>query len=142
MTIQQERQALEDLEGFAERNPEEFQVIIEKLVKDRFMISLDITSFDISVAEHWSTGCSDFMKKCINKGGYEGFDILAYAKYYGGSVNEGKYSESSDEVYILHDKNMWSSDEVESQKKAVDFLDSAFDRWLKDNPNDQYTFSG
>lgn len=135
MTIQREKQALIDLKQFAKDNPEEFQEIIERLNEKRFMIDINITSFNIKTAEYWSMDCSDFIQKRMEDFGYEGLSTLSYTKYYGGSVNEGKYSGSSDYAYVLYDANIWGNDEDESQRKAEEFLDSEFDRWLEKNTN-------
>lgn len=136
MTIEKAKQALKDLKSFANNNPQEFDNIIKELGKNGYVTNIDNYYFEVEVAEYWMPYCCEYIYEYMQEKGYENCTIMAYAKYYGESTPpKGKYDACSHYMYVLYDENIWGADEDISQRRAEEFLDSEFDRSLKNNAN-------
>ena len=135
MTIKKAEKAITALELFVKNNLNEFDNMIKELSEKSYVTNIDTDYFSAEVAEYWKPYCRDHVHQYMQEAGYENCNIMAYAKYYGESTPGGKYGACSDRMYILYDTKIWGSDEDVSRKRAEEFLDSEFDRWLKDNPN-------
>ncbi len=136
MTIKKAKQAIKDLMSFVEDNPKKFDDIIKELDKNGYVTNIENYHFAIEVAEYWTPYCSEYVYQYMHEKGYKNCTIMTYPKYYGGSTPpRGKYDACSNDMYVLYDESIWGADEDISQRKAEKFLDSEFDRWLKDNPN-------